>query len=446
MLLGLVLCGAALCTLKRNRIQDGIFLFVSFIVLGTLSAIRYDIGFDYSYVYAPIYYRMLNDTTGELLARIGWEPGFRLLLRVLMLVSDNFQTIFVVTSLLTIFLIMLYFWLFSPNPLISVFLFVTLSHYYCSMNFVRQTLAAAIAMFTLPLMKAFLKKIRNEDVVGSLPFAGGYLAVVLLASSFHMSTLILIPFFFVNLIPVNKYVLAAYTVITAIIFYNTHNIIEFVTRYWYQQYALYSIHMQVGFTPQFAIAALIVFIILFACSERLVSRDKENRLYVNYAFFTFFFILMGMRHSVLDRLSLPFVLLAPVGIAIVVTSLGRRLRAEAPGISRNMAIYATLLFTIFGGGLAIHHYALTMDHHGVVPYQVVFNQPFYQDYVQRLRGDQVGLPVWDAPEFEPEFIELDEELFFNEPHHPEVGLTDDDDLTEVTLDDFIDLIDGELRE
>jgi len=397
MLLSLTLCGLCLCVIKRSRLKDGIFLAISFVVLATMSAIRYDVGFDYSFIYAPIYYQLINDLTGEFIAQLNWEPGFMLLLRILTFVSANFQTVFVVTSILTIFLIMLYFWLYSPNPLVSVFLFVALSHFYCSMNFIRQTLAAAIVMFTLPLMKMVLEKIREEDIKGALPFAGGYLAIVLLASSFHASMLLLIPFFFINLIPINKHVLSFYVLITTAIYFNTHMIIGLITRFWYQAYTLEGIHMQVGFSPLFTIAAVAIFLLLFSGSNTLCEEDEGNRLYINYAFFAAFFVMMGMRHSVVDRLSLLFVLLAPVGISILVNKLGEKFWKELPilikkpALTKSVAIFAVLLFMVFGGGLAIHHYALTRDHHGVVPYQVIFRQPFYQDYLEYLRHRRRGI-------------------------------------------------------
>lgn len=86
-------------------------------------------------------------------------------------------------------------------------LFLLLSEYYCTMNFIRQSIAGIIALFALE----FLKKKKF------LP----YLMIILVASTFHKSALILIPFFFINLIPLNKWVLAVYSAVTALIYFNT---------------------------------------------------------------------------------------------------------------------------------------------------------------------------------------------------------------------------------
>jgi len=420
MLFGITLCGVFLCFYKRSRLKDGIFLLISFIVLTVMSAVRYDVGYDYSFVYAPWFYEMIEDPS--ILAQSRWEPGFRLFLRGLLLISNNFQTVFVATSILIIFLVMLFFWLYSPNPFISVFLFVTLSHFYCSMNFTRQTIAAAIAMFTVPLLKKVLEKLKEREFVKCIPFALGYMGVVLIASSFHMSTLILVPFFFLLLIPINRYVLAAYAVVTTMIYLNTENIILFVTRFWYQGYGIDSRHMQVGFSSPFAISAAVLFLALFIGFNFLIRDYEKNRVYVSYAYFAFFFVLMGMRHSILDRLALPFVLLVPVGVAILVSEFSQQ-HLTKPYVRQKVAGFVVLLVMVFGGGLAIHHYALTADHHGVVPYQIIFNQPFYREYVQRLRGNIAEYE--EEAEIEPEHIELPP-LIIN-------------DATDAALEDFLSL-------
>lgn len=432
MLLGLSLCGVCLCIRNRSRLKDGIFLLISFVVLGTMSAIRYDVGIDYSYIYSPNYEKVLADPTGQVLAQNWWEPSFKLLLKILMMFTRNYHALFVVTSLIIGALVMLYYWLHSPNPFISVFLFVVLSQYYCSMDFLRQMIAAVITMYAFPLLKK-----RNTLSIA------GYFAIVLLAVSFHRSALILIPFFFINLIPVNKYTLALFAAATAALYFNTDRIIGFVTQYWYPQYGLDNIHMKVAFTPQFTIAVAVVFLIFFLGSGILRKLDKRNYLYVNYTFFTMFFVLMGTRHSIIDRLSMYFELLAPVGIAIIVHKLAEQLRTEKPSqlMNRYSATLASLLVVIFGGGLAIHQYALTMDHHGVVPYKIIFNQPFYKGYVDSLKGVQTS----EEPSVEPDDLPMPELKNPTPPQDPHVDAfeqskaeIEDGELVETSLEGFLD--------
>ena len=65
------------------------------------------------------------------------------------------------------------------------------SEYYCTMNFIQSEHCRNHCTFCTGILKK--KKF--------LP----YLMIILVASTFHKSALILIPFFFINLIPLNKW-------------------------------------------------------------------------------------------------------------------------------------------------------------------------------------------------------------------------------------------------
>lgn len=123
-------------------------------------------------------------------------------------------------------------------------------------------------------------------------------------------------------------------------------------------------------------------------SARLRKKDKSNYVYVNYAFFAFFFTLMGTRHSILDRFSIYFEFAFPLSIPLLYTCLRESFtswwalngRGEGEKQKKKSAWFAAgLLTVIFCGGFAIHQYALMMDHHGVIPYRTVLNQPFIRN-------------------------------------------------------------------
>ena len=378
----------------KNRKKDLIFLLIVFVILATTSALRYSTGYDYSYTYAPGFEEVLNNPDISLFGH-HYEPGFMLLEKMVAFFSSNYQMIFVVTSVLIIGLFCINYAKYSSNVYLSVILFVLLSEYYCSMNFIRQTIAGVIALFAIP----FLKKKKF------LP----YLLIVLVASTFHKSALILIPFFFINLIPLTKIVFVIYCAVTAVLYFNTERIMNFVTQYWYQGYHLDNVHVQATFEWPFAVAMLIEFLIVFWGASKLTKKDKSNYVYVNYAFFAFFFTLMGTRHSILDRLSVYFEFAFPLSIPLLYTYLKESFPSwwslfdkhpEEKENRKNAAVTASFLAFVLCGGLAIHQYALTMDHHGVVPYRYILNQPFYQEYLENLDNPQEE-PVEPAEEAAP---------------------------------------------
>lgn len=366
----------------KNRKRELTFLLIVFVILGVTSAIRYSTGIDYSYTYAPGYEQVLQNPDISLFGH-HYEPGYMLLQKIVAFFSSNYQMIFVVTSLLIIGLFCICYAKYSSNVYLSVMLFLLLSEYYCTMNFIRQSIAGIIALFALE----FLKKKKF------LP----YLMIILVASTFHKSALILIPFFFINLIPLNKWVLAVYSAVTALIYFNTDKIMGLVTQYWYKGYHMESVHVQSTFEWPFALAMFVQFLIIFLGSARLRKKDKSNYVYVNYAFFAFFFTLMGTRHSILDRFSIYFEFAFPLSIPLLYTCLRESFtswwalngRGEGEKQEKKSSwLAAGLLTVIFCGGFAIHQYALMMDHHGVIPYRTVLNQPFYQEYLQQLKQDE----------------------------------------------------------
>ena len=72
--------------------------------------------------------------------------------------------------------------LLPPEPWVSVYLFMTLQYFAFSMNFLRQTFAAAILLWTYPFMKS-----RRF-----LPCFG----IILLATAFRRTALIMLPLCF----------------------------------------------------------------------------------------------------------------------------------------------------------------------------------------------------------------------------------------------------------
>lgn len=392
------LLGALLCWKNRSRAKDTVFIVAAFVIIAGISAARYDVGIDYSLIYGPIHEKVINDQHLSLSQmREGYgtdfsptsyarlEPGFLILMRTIAVFSPNYHMFFVVTSVLIIGLIFFFFWKYSPNVFVSVFVFLAMSHFYCTLDFIRQSLSAAIALFAIPL---FQKR--------TIKSAVGYILIVLLAASMHQSALILIPLYVVNLIPINKYVLAAYSAVTVAVYFNITRIIDFVTQYWYPHYSK-NAAMAFTFSFHFTIAVVIELIVLFLGTGLLKELHPRNTVYVNYAFYTAVFVLMGTRHAILDRMGIVFAMAAPVSIAMLTHQLGARLpeiRFSSPRgwLNKKVVSFAIMLVLLFGGGMYMHQYSLETDSHGVAPYKAIFSQPFYSGYVESLkhRGNTSG--------------------------------------------------------
>lgn len=111
------------------------------------------------------------------------DIGFGILQMLLKQLSDDPQILLFITAFITNVLIVLILYKYSRLPELSLYVYITSGMYIVSMNGIRQYLAAAI-LFTATkyLLEGDWKK---------------YSLIVLFASTFHQSVLILIPIYFI---------------------------------------------------------------------------------------------------------------------------------------------------------------------------------------------------------------------------------------------------------
>lgn len=125
---------------KAGRIVCTVLATIPFILV---SSIRYDVGTDYLFRYVPDY---LNISAGRNVDNM--EPLFKLLMRICIFISENYVTLFIVTSTIIISLIMISIYKNSKNMLLSVIIFVVGSYFFQSLNIVRQFMAVSVLFFS----------------------------------------------------------------------------------------------------------------------------------------------------------------------------------------------------------------------------------------------------------------------------------------------------------
>ncbi|MCE7792512.1 EpsG family protein [Salipaludibacillus sp. CUR1] len=154
------------------------FMFVSLASLVVVSGMRNNIGD--TYVYRNIFES--NEFTWEYV-QSQKDMGFGVLQMILKMFTDNAQVLIFTAALITNVLIVLVLYKYTKLFELSLFVFIASGMYLVSMNGIRQYLAAAIifASTKFILEGSFVK----------------YALVVLLASTFHQSALVLLPIYFI---------------------------------------------------------------------------------------------------------------------------------------------------------------------------------------------------------------------------------------------------------
>ncbi|MDR7073370.1 EpsG family protein [Fictibacillus barbaricus] len=159
--------------IKPNRL----LMFLAMLTLVLVSGLRSNIGdtFFYKHIYE------INDFTWDFILSQK-DIGFGILQKILKMYSDDPQIMIFTTALITNVLIVLILFKYSRIFELSLYVYITGGLFLISMNGIRQLFAASI-IFTATkyLIEGNWKK---------------YVLIVLFASTFHQSALILIPIYF----------------------------------------------------------------------------------------------------------------------------------------------------------------------------------------------------------------------------------------------------------
>ena len=169
---------------EENPKVSNLLWFVAFLALTIPASLRYDIGVDYSasmesagYLgYWQLYHLYANQPPAS-----GMDPGFYLLIRILNLITDNPQWMFAFLSAVTYALVIRACCRLSPDPVLSLALFLVAGFYFESLNIARQWFAIACVMNGL-------EWVGERDMSARQAFAR-YAVWVVLGSLMHLSCL-----------------------------------------------------------------------------------------------------------------------------------------------------------------------------------------------------------------------------------------------------------------
>ena len=108
-----------------------------------VSAIRYDVGTDYFYTYAPHYIKV-----GQGIDIPNLELGYMLIVRICLLITKDYAIIFAVTSAIIVGLTFYTIYKESPYPFLSVLIYFLAGYFFYSLNMMRQFLAVSVLLFS----------------------------------------------------------------------------------------------------------------------------------------------------------------------------------------------------------------------------------------------------------------------------------------------------------
>ena len=261
---------------------------------------RYGIGFDY-YQYLTIFEDICSKSWSELGSAYG-EMGFKIFAKLLSLFTQDGQMLYVATNVMMVGIVMVLIYRYSSIPFISVFLFVVLKFFYTGMNLVRYAMAIIICLAAYTFLRRSTmdytkenrtpKAILRDLLTHFLPYA----IIILIATSFHKSALIMLPVYFIVKLPLNKITGSIYGALGVVALLLLSPVVQFFSEQLFNSFYsgdnLYTRPGGVGYV--FIPAIILTLVCLF--QKKLLKRDPSHIVLINmslYSAIVFFLAAFG---------------------------------------------------------------------------------------------------------------------------------------------------------
>ncbi|MBS4197566.1 EpsG family protein [Lederbergia citri] len=291
-----VLVGETTVPIKPNKIlMTGVL--ASLIII---SGLRSNIGdtFFYKHIYE------INDFSWEYIISQK-DIGFGILQKLLKMISNDPQIMIFTTATITNILIIAVFFKYSRMIELSVYVYITGGLFLVSMNGIRQVLAAAI-IFTAT------KYLVNGNWIK-------YFFIILFASSFHQSALILIPiYFFVRYKAWSKatVVLLAFSLLIVVGYHQFSSLLFAAIED--SQYGHYSNFNEGGANILRVVVEAVPLIIAYLGREKLRTIFPSSDYIVNMSLVGFMFMIISTQNWIFARFGIYFSLYQLILISWIV--------------------------------------------------------------------------------------------------------------------------------
>lgn len=319
-----------------------IFAICSFLPLFIISAIRYNVGTDYFYTYVPQFEAIIQGKNAT------YELGFTLINKFILLFSNDYAGVFIITSFIFCFFIYKSIYEQSEDICYSIILLMVTTSYFISLNIVRQCIGIAIFLYAI-------KYIKQNNFIR-------YLICIFIAITIHTSSIIYIPIYFLCKNKINLKVQILLLIIVAIFKGFVSDIFIYIVEL--TKYGTY-FNSQYN-TGQFAIfsfiinLAILIFCYLF---YSVAKEDKEYRIFVNIQFICVFLILFSSVIPLISRIIVDFTFCQIIFLPKIIKYIKNK---YIQIITKFLILILYLIYMI--------NTIIILGYHQVLPYQTIFSR------------------------------------------------------------------------
>ncbi len=363
-----VAAGIPLCSRKYGKNGKAIYCAAGALVFIFVASARFDVGYDYH-----AYSKTFTDITFaelEELETARFEKGFLIPQYVLNLITEDYIALFICVSIVIYGMIFWLIYKYSEKPWISVTAFLCFGIFFNSLCFLRQMIAAVIVAFAM------------KYIISNQPYK--YIIMILLASTFHWSALVMIPMYIMLKIKPGYIYQGAMAVLTILTCIFSKMLMNYAVDIFYM-YRSYDVETSVeasnGLTPLYTIMFAVLFVLCFVFRNRLVEKNSANVVYINCLMYTVICEALGMRHAILSRFALlfylpPMLFLLPDLVAVIreyvekKVTYPKRRKAVSMSLTMAAAVYC----------IAIYGMLMANDYNGVMPYETIIGMTEEERY------------------------------------------------------------------
>ena len=338
---------------KKIKILFEIFASIPFFII---SAIRYKVGTDYTFRYVGDFQNISKGIDVENL-----ELGFKLIIKLCLIFSQNSQWLFVFTSAMITFFIMMTIFSESRNTIMSVLIFFIGGFFFQSLNMVRQFLAMAIIFFSYKYLFEN-KKIKY------------FLMAIFVAFFIHSSSIVML----ILLLIKDKLVLKPIIIVPIIIIISFfgQSIMEIITpiidntRYDVYLIGLYAKGEKSMLYNMVNLIIYFYMYIFYKIKLKNQKIEKRDILYINIQGLALIFTFMSSVHMLFARIANYFMVFQIISIPYFVeTTQIKEIHLDTKWTKR--VLY--MIIIVFFIGLTTYTNIIHNDNEPI-PYKTIFNK------------------------------------------------------------------------
>jgi len=306
--------------------------YLSGLMLTIFATIRSSVVGTDSNNYVEIFNQFKDITESIFSVKTSLEIGYLILMEIALKISTDYWSLFFTIALVCVFTSYYTIYKLSENIKVSIFIYISLATYFFLFNGSRQAIAASICGLSIYFLL-------NKKIVS-------YCIIILLASFFHLTALLMLPFYYLLRFPFKTRNLILFSTGSFIALYYLSTILNLFGESTISRYSVYEDRNSRGGYLLTLFFFIISLIFIFFRKKIVKSKLYEYDIYLNMCIFSsIVYLVISLTGS--DVNFLRFTLYFSMGYILIWPIIFRSVPIFKQSITRLSFVIIHLLFLFF---------------------------------------------------------------------------------------------------